>query len=60
MVEKIRVLLEKVELKTYEELEGKFSNDADLFYRDMIVFPNYSIYRCQMKKEDQTTKQLFE
>jgi len=35
-----------------------FSNEPGLVYRDMFVYPNNSIYRGQMKKKDETNKNL--
>ena len=35
-----------------------FSNEEGLIYRDMIVYPNNSVYRGQMKKIDETNKKL--
>ena len=46
----------QVQMKSYEQLLPKFSNEPGLVYRDMFVYPNNSIYRGQMKKKDETTK----
>ena len=46
----------QVQMKTYEQLLPKFSNEPGLIYRDMFVYPNNSIYRGQMKKRDEATK----
>lgn len=35
----------QVQMKTYEQLLPKFSNEPGLIYRDMFVYPNNSIYR---------------
>ena len=37
-------------MKSYEQLLPKFSNEPALFYREIFVYPNNSIYRGQMKK----------
>ena len=48
-----------MQMKTYEQLLPKFSNETGLFYRDIFVYPNNSIYRGQMKKRaDFTPQQL--
>ena len=36
----------------------KFSNEPGLVYRDMFVYPNNSVYRGQMKKKDETNKNM--
>ena len=42
-----------MQMKTLEQLMPKFSNEAGLFYTEIFVYPNNSIYRGQMiKKED--------
>ena len=46
----------QVQMKTYEQMLPKFSNEPGLVYRDMFVYPNNSIYRGQMKKKDENTK----
>ena len=46
----------QVQMKTYEQLLPKFSNEPGLIYRDMFVYPNNSIYRGQMKKKDENCK----
>ena len=46
----------QVQMKSYEQLLPKFSNEPGLMYRDMFVYPNNSIYRGQMKKKDENMK----
>lgn len=46
----------QVQMKTYEQLLPKFSNEPGLIYRDMFVYPNNSIYRGQMKKKDENSQ----
>lgn len=38
-----------INMKTYEQMLPKFSNEPGLIYRDMFVYPNNSVYRGQMK-----------
>lgn len=47
-----------VNMKSYEQMLPKFSNEPGLIYRDMFVYPNNSIYRGQMKKRDENTKMM--
>jgi hypothetical protein len=44
-------------MKTYEQLLPKFSNEQGLEYVDKFVYPNNSIFRGQMKKIDEITRQ---
>ena len=47
-----------MQMKSLEQLMPKFSNEQGLFYRDIFVYPNNSIYRGQMKKKDESTKKM--
>ena len=44
-------------MKTFEQLLPKFSGEAGLEYVDQFVFANNSVYRGQMKKVDEQTRQ---
>jgi hypothetical protein len=44
-------------MKTYEQLLPKFSNEKGLEYVDKFIYPNNSIFRGQMKKVDEITRQ---
>ena len=46
----------QVQMKSYDQLLVKFSNEPGLIYRDMFVYPNNSIYRGQMKRRDDIGK----
>ena len=47
----------QIQMKTYEQLLPKFSNEQALEYVDKFVYPNNSIFRGQMKKIDEITRQ---
>ena len=47
----------QIQMKTFEQLLPKFSGDLGLEYVDQFVFANNSVYRGQMKKVDEQTKQ---
>ncbi len=46
----------QIQMKDYEQLLPKFSNEPGLEYKDMFVYSNNSIYRGQMKKIDETNR----
>ena len=46
----------QIQMKQYEQLLPKFSNEPGLEYRDTFIYPNNSVYRGQMKKVDESVK----
>ena len=42
----------QIQIKTYEQLLPKFSNETGLEYADQFVYSNNSVYRGQMKRVD--------
>ena len=43
----------QIQMKTYEQLLPRFSNEPGLEYADKFIYPNNSTYRGQMKKVDE-------
>lgn len=50
----------QLNIKTFEQLIPKFSNEPGLQYVDRLEFPNNSVYRGQIKIVDEATRKRLE
>ena len=46
----------QIQIKTYEQLLPKFSNEPGLEYADQFVYSNNSVYRGQMRHVDEDVR----
>lgn len=48
----------QIQIKTYEQLMPKFSDEPGLEYADQFVYSNNSVYRGQMRRVDEEVRRV--